>query len=43
MVNNTAELAFRKGALDAMNEEKKMFKKLELLNYIEDMRKGANS
>ena len=43
MVNNTAGLAFRKDAINAMNEEKKMFKKLELLNYIEDMRKSANT
>ena len=43
LINNTAELAFRKDVLQAMNEEKKMFKKMELLNYIEDMRKSANT
>ena len=43
MVNNTADTAFRKDVIEALNEEKKMFKKLELLNYIEDMRKSANT
>ena len=42
-MDNQADFAFRKEALAALNQEKKMFKKLELHNYIEDMRKSANS
>ena len=43
MGTNQAELAFRRGAFKALNAEKAMMKKIELHNYIEDMRKSANS
>lgn len=40
---NTFDFAFRKKAVDALNAEQKIMKKLDMHNYIEEMRKTETS
>ena len=39
---NQANLAFRKDQIDALGEDKKLFKKLDMYSYIEDLRRQGN-
>lgn len=41
-MENQAELAFRKSAMKALNQEKILLKKIELHKYIEELRKTNN-